>query len=224
MELSSKKPEDFNTEDLREEFERECDAGNAGACFSLGEWHQVINRDYAKAKTIFEDNCHHLKNGNSCFGLGALYAAGKGCERDLTRARELFATACALGHTRGCDIHGATCMDKSKGSPPQDFIGAEKSFTMACKKEYAPSCYRLGMMHLKGQLSKNGDADAKAAHSFMKRACDLGSPNGCHTVAVMYKKGDGVVRDDRKFQYYADLTKELVKATGEKMGGTVSGL
>jgi hypothetical protein len=40
----------------------------------------------------------------------------------------------------------------------------------------------------------------------------------------MYKKGDGVVQDDRKFQYYADLTKELVKATGEKMGGTVSGL
>ena len=34
----------------------------------------------------------------------------------------------------------------------------------------------------------------------------------------MYKKGDGVPKDDKKFAYYADLTKDLVKATGERLG------
>jgi TPR repeat protein len=222
MNLTNNKPKEFNPEDLREEFERECDAGNAGACFSLGEWYQVIKRDYSKAKSIFEENCKLNKNGNSCFGLGVLYAAGKGCDRDLAKASTLFARACSLGHTRGCDVHGTTCMDTSSGE--QDIASAQKSFTSACSKEYAPSCYRLGLMHLKGQLSSDGLPDAKSSHKFMKRACDLGAPNGCHTLAVMYNKGDGVEKDERKFQYYADLTKELVKATGQKMGGTVSGL
>ena len=224
MKLSTKPPEEFDPEDLRVEFERDCDMGKASACFSLGEWHQVIKRDYAKAAAIFTEACHSKKNGNSCFGLGALYAAGKGVEqRDMTKARALFAKACSLGHTRGCDIHGATCMD-TKSFGEQDVAGAQTSFAAACSREYAPSCYRLGQMHLKGQLASDGKSDAKSAHYFMKRACDLGAPNGCHTMAVMYKLGDGVPKDDRKFQYYADLTKELVKATGAKMGGSVTGL
>lgn len=223
MELSKKPPEDFDPEDLRVEFERECDNGNAGACFSLGEWHQVIKRDYSKAAELFKENCDKRKNGNSCFGLGALYAAGRGRERDLAKARSLFKQSCSLGHTRGCDIHGATCLDTKTAEAAgttQDFLGAQKSFASACSREYAPSCYRLGLMHLKGQLSSDGKSDAASSHAFMKRACDLGAPNGCHTLAVMYKKGDGVKQDDRKFKYYADLTRELVKATGAKMGAS----
>ncbi len=53
------------------------------------------------------------------------------------------------------------------------------------------------------------------------------APNGCHTVAVMYKKGDGVTQDERKFKYYRDLTLEIVKATGATVGtktSTVSGM
>jgi TPR repeat protein len=223
MELSKKPPEEFDPEDLRVEFERECDNGNAGACFSLGEWYQVIKRDYAKAAELFEENCEKRNFGNSCFGLGALYSAGRGRERDFTKARALFKKACSLGHTRGCDIHGATCLDKKiseAAGTKQDFVGAQKSFASACSREYAPSCFRLGQMHLKGQLSSDGKPDAASSHAFMKRACDLGAPNGCHTLAVMYKNGDSVTQDDRKYKYYADLTRELVKATGARMGAT----
>ena len=56
---------------------------------------------------------------------------------------------------------------------------------------------------------------------------DFLAPNGCHTVAVMYKKGDGVTQDERKFKYYRDLTLEIVKATGATVGtktSTVSGM
>ena len=161
VELSEKKPEDFDPEDLREDFARDCDMGNADACFNLGEWHQVVKRDYIKAGNVFEKNCNEKQNGNSCFGLGALYAAGKGRERDFKRARELFSKACSLGHTRGCDIHGATCLDTSNGAP-KDIPGAEKSYTAACAREYAPSCYRLGLMHLTGQLGELRKLNEKA--------------------------------------------------------------
>jgi|TARA_B100000795_G_C22403543_1_gene288052 hypothetical protein len=43
----------------------------------------------------------------------------------------------------------------------------------------------------------------------------------------MYKKGDGVTQDERKFKYYRDLTLEIVKATGATVGtktSTVSGM
>ena len=224
MKLSQKPPEEFDPEDLRVDFERECDNGNARACFNLGEWYQVVKRDHTKAASIYEKNCNKNDKDatHSCFGLATLYQTGRGRVRDRKRARELFAQACSLGHTRGCDIHGVTCLDKTDG---EDFVEAQKSFASACSREYAPSCYRLGMMHLKGQLASDGKPDAAASYPFMKRACDFGAPPGCHTVAVMFKKGDGVEQDDRKFEHYANLTRELVKATGAKMGASsLSGL
>ena len=37
----------------------------------------------------------------------------------------------------------------------------------------------------------------------------------------MYKRGDGVEKDDQKFKMYAEMTKDLVKATGERIGAAV---
>jgi TPR repeat protein len=229
----------FNVEDLREEFERECDggAGSPGACFSLGEWHQVVARDFATARAIYEKNCGARDNANSCFNLAVLVAQGAGGDKDEPRARELLETACRFGHARACDTHGQTCLREaqrraktltsaSAAAAVADVAEARQSLAKACAKDYAPSCFRLGHMYRIGQLSADGKtADHVAAFKFMKRTCDLGMASGCKNLAVMYRRGDGMDRpDEKKFQYYAKMTRDIARATGERMGVEVSGL
>ena len=81
-------------------------------------------------------------------------------------------------------------------------------------------------MYRIGQLSADGKtADYASALKFMKRTCDLGMASGCKNLAVMYRRGDGMDRpDEKKFQYYAKMTKDIARATGERMGVEVSGL
>ena len=55
----------------------------------------------------------------------------------------------------------------------------------------------------------------------MEKACRFGHPASCHTLAVMYRRGDGVEKDEKMFKMYAQMTKDLVKATGERLGATV---
>ena len=225
--------QNFNVDDLREEFERECDGGEGspGACFSLGEWHQVVKRDYVTARAIFEKNCSQRDNANSCFNLAVLVSQGAGGEEDMARARQLLNRACKFGHARGCDMHGKTCLKMAQdslslGQKMDDIAEARQSFAMACAKDYAPSCFRLGHMYRIGQLSDDGKTpDYPNTRKFMKRTCDLGMASGCKNLAVMYKRGDGMDRpDEKKFQYYAKMTKDIAKATGERMGVKVAGL
>ena len=227
----------FNVEDLREEFERECDGGEGspGACFSLGEWHQVVKRDFATARAIYEKNCSTRDNANSCFNLAVLVSQGAGGDKDEARARTLLQTACTFGHARACDTHGQTCLREAKqkakapgsaSAAAADVAEARQSLAKACAKDYAPSCFRLGHMYRIGQLSADGKtADPASALKFMKRTCDLGMASGCKNLAVMYRRGDGMDRpDEKKFQYYAKMTRDIARATGERMGVEVSGL
>jgi TPR repeat protein len=236
-------PQDFDVEDLGEHFERECEDfdGDAGACFAWGEWHAVVRRDFARARDIYERNCAARDNANSCFSLVDLYMKGPGgLSRDVGRAREMAAKACDLGHTRGCDAQGNTWLARSSrsssggdggsdggsdgGGFEPNYVKARDSFAKACAREWAPSCMQIGWMHLKGQLSEDGKPDARSARPFMERSCNLGTPAGCHTLAVMYKRGDGVRQDEEKFAHYAQLTKDLVKATGSRLGVSVAGM
>lgn len=43
------------------------------ACFSLGEWYQLINKDNLKAAELYDVNCFERNHSNSCFNLATLY-------------------------------------------------------------------------------------------------------------------------------------------------------
>ena len=50
------------------EFELDCSNGNASACFSLGEWWQMVGKDQRKAAS--------LRRSDGCAGSLPLLAAG----------------------------------------------------------------------------------------------------------------------------------------------------
>ena len=95
---------------------------------------------------------------------------------------------------------------------------AMRSLKHACKSKYAPSCFKLAAMLIK-------EKKAAEARPYLEPACEYGLPAACHTLAVMYKKGDGLPGPDHeKFMHYAKLTKDLVQQTGQRLGVEVEGI
>ncbi|WP_414736066.1 tetratricopeptide repeat protein [Helicobacter pylori] len=43
-----------------------------------------------------------MNNSSGCFNLGVLYYNGKGVEKDLTKAYQLYSKACKLGDQEAC--------------------------------------------------------------------------------------------------------------------------
>lgn len=251
-------------EDKKIEFEIGCDQGSAAACFSLGEWHQLVNKDALKAGQIYDENCFERKSANSCFNLAMLYLGNRLVptppadatdaiaplpKKDasvaaenatppakqpesvdptmniitdrLTRAALLQKRACVLGNGQACSaaaqlmLHGVGC--------PKDVDGAVKRYDIACERDDAQACFKLGSLLIMGE--KYGvKRDPKRAAKLVEKGCDLGHPNACQVMSVMYLKGDGVEKNMKKHEHYKALTIRIVEQTGQRMGAEVVGL
>uniref|UniRef100_A0A7S2RMJ2 Uncharacterized protein n=1 Tax=Mucochytrium quahogii TaxID=96639 RepID=A0A7S2RMJ2_9STRA len=208
--------------DKRLEFEMGCAANHPGACFSLGEWWQLFGKDSAKARELFEENCEKRQHANSCFNLALMYGRG-----DVTKDKELASSksfnyanmACtgknaqACAHVGQLKLFGHGC--------EKNVDEAIENFDFACDSNDSVACYRLGRLYLDGHKKHGVPRDPKKCLDHMTKSCHLGNPNGCQVVAVMYKKGDGIPQDDKKFEFYKTRTKDIVKQTGEPMGRNV---
>jgi len=80
--------------------ENPCNKGNAASCGTVGELFYAY-KNYKKAAELFKKGCD-LGNDLSCYGLGLLYAHGKGVKQDYKRAAELYKKACENGYINGC--------------------------------------------------------------------------------------------------------------------------
>jgi TPR repeat protein len=212
-------------EELHYTFSTECDEfkGDPNACFRLGEWYQVMNQNRDKAMEIYGENCEANDHAKSCFNKAAVLLGGSaGKAQEDNEAATLVKKACALGHTQACDTSASLMLQGVGGV--KDFAGAIKALETACEANYSPSCFRLGMFYLTAFKQVGVERSPTKAKSLLEKGCRYGHPASCHTLAVMYKKGDGVPQDNNKFSHYAKLTKELIKATGEKLGVKVSGV
>lgn len=211
----------------RSEFELGCSEGKSTACFSLGEWHQLIAKDYAKAAEIYDKNCLQRHHGNSCFNLALLYHSGRLNEKepvpDVSPAKKsqketiysYFDKACTFGNSQAC---GQLALRMLKGvGCKKDVEGALGLLEKACEENDAGSCVTLA-----GALLRPKDPtlkrDPKRAFKSVEHGCNLGHPNACQILAVMYKKGEGVEADPEMHEKYKQRTKDIIKQTGEKMG------
>jgi len=83
----------------------------------------------------------------------------------------------------------------------------------------ARACVRVGAELLKPDGCLGPQRNPAEARRILARACDeLGHPNACQMMAVMYKKGDGVDVDAERSEAYRKKTIELLQTTGEAMG------
>lgn len=54
--------------------------------------------------------------------------------------------------------------------------------------------------------------DMKQAFQFAKKACELGNMYACANVSIMYKKGDGVEKNEEESKKYFTVAQQLQKA------------
>mmetsp|Transcript_4649 Transcript_4649/g.5867 ORF Transcript_4649/g.5867 Transcript_4649/m.5867 type:complete len:238 (-) Transcript_4649:689-1402(-) len=211
------------------EFETGCDQGNASACFSLGEWYQLIAKNVPEASKLYDKTCYKSNHANSCFNLATLYFGGKlgssgasldpkanKLEDDKARALYFHEKACKNGNSQACTVF-ATLKLHGIGCKP-DFKSSAALLENSCGENDAGACLKIGSIYLQPKKEYGIERDPAKAFKFIKSGCDLGHPNCCQILAVMYRKGDGVEKNEKLFEKYKALTMRIVKETGERMG------
>ncbi|CAK9026690.1 Cytochrome c oxidase assembly factor 7B (Beta-lactamase hcp-like protein) (Sel1 repeat-containing protein 1B), partial [Durusdinium trenchii] len=208
-------------EGKKEEFESNCEDGVAGACFSLGEFYELLEKDVGKATTLYRKACDEMEHGNACFKMGQMFQGRRLGDEDEERKRQsfkYFERACKAGNSQGCANVGMALL--SGFGCAKDPAKARQHLEAACGDNDALGCFNLGRLSLEGK--HEGIAkEPKAAVKPMLKACNLGHPNACHTLAVMYHKGDGVPQSDQESERFRKLTMDIIKQAGKMMGATV---
>ncbi|MBW2456220.1 MAG: sel1 repeat family protein [Deltaproteobacteria bacterium] len=82
-------------------FEVACHDGVGEGCYQLARMHYKSG-SVGKARRALTHACDD-GHPDACLGLGALHQHGHGVEPDGARASELYAKACRLGETMGCE-------------------------------------------------------------------------------------------------------------------------
>jgi len=147
-------------------------------------------------------------SGESCDALADMYENGKGIERDLGNARELYLRAAAL-YTRDC-ARGSADTCRALASLFKDGKGVEKDTSRAeelyaqwakldaeaCDAGNGKVCGELGISYsVGGDIPQN---HVKAAELYTK-ACNLGEAQwGCIQLGTAYKFGEGVPKSSKQ--------------------------
>ncbi|MFZ1741568.1 MAG: tetratricopeptide repeat protein [Pontixanthobacter sp.] len=180
-------------------------AGKAGrACFILSALFDVhegdpIREDPARANAALERGCD-LGDSDSCLNLGYHYREGYGVDRDMVRARSLYAAACDDANFLACPMlapneffgggshYGAKDVAESKRK-------AAGLYKDGCDAGLAQGCYSLAMLIAKsGQSARN----PQRMESLISRTLSL-NPQHPYAARLGEKARSGELPDDPVF-------------------------
>jgi hypothetical protein len=125
----------------------------------------------------------------ACARLGERYERGRGVDKDIRTAAELYELACQMGLSEACTVLGTLLeMDDAL---PRDHRRAAALYVMACEDGEPAACRNLGIAY---RMGKGVRQSASRAARFFLKACDMGHGSGCAALAVLFRRGEGVVR------------------------------
>jgi uncharacterized protein len=130
-------------------------------------------------------------DARACASLGEQYERGRGVDRDIRTAAELYEMACVHGLAEACTVLG-TLFEMSDGLP-RDHRRAAALYVMACEEGEPVACKNLGIAY---RLGKGVRQSASRAARFFLKACDMGHGSGCAALALLFRRGEGVVESD----------------------------
>ena len=85
---------------------------------------------------------------------------------------------------------------------------ARQYYEKACAEGFAPSCFNLSALLIKGNATGLAP-DMPMALKYADRACELGHVWGCANASRMYKLGDGTEKDEKKAEELKNRAREL---------------
>ena len=128
--------------EARSEAETGCAAGEADACFLLGDMMRRGNggqQDYKGAAEAYQKACT-LNHAGACAALAYLATNGKGIDQDLAEARSLYKQSCDLGDVSGCAGYGNMLFTGQGGR--KNVAEGTRVLRQACDRDYDWACER----------------------------------------------------------------------------------
>jgi uncharacterized protein len=164
---------------------RACDQSDAFACAELGDamyatFEQSGASAHGRAHVAYEKACK-LGYIDACANDGWMFRNGEGTTKNTARARELFRFACERESYAGCAALGYDLMDDAKNG--DEYAEGTRWLKLACDHDDAFGCFSIG-----AALVSSGDAASlDGGIALLKRACSLGSADGCRFAEVVEK-------------------------------------
>lgn len=180
-----------------------CYNGFAFGCIGAATTYRFSKQtDYAQAFKYLKKGCETIDNikgasqNNSiamaCIGVGDLYIAGEGTEKNLPLALEYYKKACNLNYSLGCERYNnyVKRLGKSEAEIKIERIVSECDDLTKDKSLRMLACNALGNIYKKGVDGLK--VDYKKSCDYFTKSCEIGDPNGCFEVGGYYNYGIGV--------------------------------
>ncbi|KAM9849217.1 cytochrome c oxidase assembly factor 7 [Aulostomus maculatus] len=188
-------------------------------CQRLADYMEGVKKDYEVTAQVLKYNCEKNGHGESCYKLGGYHVTGKGgVSKCLKAAYSCFLRSCHTGGKKSmdaCHNVGLLTHDGRAMTGEPDVKAAREYYEKACAGGFAPSCFNLSTMFIKGD-SEGFARDMSLALEYANRACELGHVYGCANASRMYKLGDGTEKNEKKAEELKKRAKELYGAKKER--------
>ncbi|XP_018323562.1 cytochrome c oxidase assembly factor 7 homolog [Agrilus planipennis] len=199
---------------------------NPEVCHLLGDYLEAVKKEYEKSNVIYKNNCDEFDYGKSCYKYGVYRLLGKGGQKqDAAVAYQYLKKACELGNPSACLSQGLLLISNDENSGIQRDVS--KAFSLlekSCQDNNANACYFLSGMYISGVKKpsvkaspekeiKQEDYDVpknmQEAFKLAQKGCELGNVYCCVNLSQMYKKGDGVDKNQELAEKYKNIAKEM---------------
>ncbi|XP_039255682.2 cytochrome c oxidase assembly factor 7B-like [Styela clava] len=182
---------------------------NSDSCARLGNFLEVVRKDYKGAGTAYKTCCQTYRNPLCCYKVGQFYMLGKGgLAKSQVGAFDSYRTACIQTKTKDegkNDRIAASCCNM--GLLLTQFPKLREEFWNTTKEKVDYS-----KADCKTEIS-NLPTDAVQA---IQRSCDLNDAVGCNFLSQLYMTGfENLCKKDFKIAAkYAEKSCELGDAGG----------
>lgn len=145
--------------------------------------------DYAEAVKLYRLSAAQ-ENPKGQFGLGYMYATGRGVTQNFTEAVKLYRLAAAQGYVSAQSFLGNRY--KERQGVAQDYAATVKWYRLAAEQGNADAQLNLGSIYRNGQGVTQNYAEAV---KWYRLAAEQGNVDAQLNLGLMYRNGQGVTQD-----------------------------
>ena len=162
-------------------------------CHRLADFFEAFRQDIPKAKTVYKHNCEQNNFGHSCFKMGNYSMIGKGGPVDMESAVKYYEKGCSAGYMQSC--HNIALMyHLGKTDSKRDYVKSKGYLEKGCAGSNTQSCQLLSTYFITGK--EGVPKDMKQAFKYAEKACGMGHMYACANLSQMYRKGEGVEKNE----------------------------
>lgn len=179
-------------------------------CHLLGDYLEAIEKDYEKAGKIYKSNCDNSHFAKSCLKYGNYLAVGKGkTKNEREEGLEYYKKGCKLEEFIACYRAGLLSVMSYHKDNPQRFKEGMGLLEKACNKNNPDACFHLSSIYMSGNDKAEVVKNMQRSFEYAMKACDLKNIYACANISVMYKRGDGVQKNNELSDKYKAKALEL---------------